>query len=264
MTPYYKDKWTTIYLGDCREVLPELAEESVHMVVTSPPYGDMRTYEGGSRPEEWLDVIDLLYRPLAPGGVCMWNVADQTVDGSELGTPYRQALRFLEAGFKLHDTMIYLKVGVKCPDANRYYNAFEFMFVASRGRPAHFHELRDRRNRGAGRTNGGKQRARDGSMRQRSATKRGARVGEYGRRYNYWMIHHKANRTGHPATMPPAMARDHIRTWSDPGEIVLDPFAGSGTTLAEARAQQRPSIGIEIEEKYCEIAANRLSQGVLW
>ncbi|MHC4501834.1 MAG: DNA-methyltransferase [Planctomycetota bacterium] len=261
MKPYYDHKGITIYCGDCREVLPELAEASIHVVVTSPPYGDVRTYEGGRKPEEWLDVIDALYRPLGPGGVCMWNVADQTVDGSEIGTPYRQALRFLAAGFNLHDTMIYVKRGVTFPDANRYHNAFEFMFVASKGAPAHFNGIEDRRNRYAGTTIHGLERQRDG--RKTKPSRDGSRIPTFGLRYNWWEMSNR-QRSEHPATMPPAMARDHILTWSAPGEIVLDPFAGSGTTLDEARAQQRRSIGIEIEEKYCEIAANRLAQETLW
>ena len=66
----------------------------------------------------------------------------------------------------------------------------------------------------------------------------------------------------HPAAFPEALARDHILSWSNDGDIVLDPFNGSGTTMKMAKLMGRRGIGIEINESYCEIAANRLRQNV--
>jgi site-specific DNA-methyltransferase (adenine-specific) len=193
----------------------------------------------------------------------MWNVADQTIDGSETGAPYRQALRFLSAGFRLHDTMIYAKRDVTFPDANRYLPCFEFMFVASRGRPSCFNGIKDRKNRYAGSTIHGTQREQNGTTTQVSGLKKGRRVPKMGLRRNWWVMANR-QRNGHPATMPPAMATGHIRTWTEDNALILDPFMGSGTTLRAATDLGRKSIGIETEEKYCEIAANRLAQGVLW
>ena len=87
---------------------------------------------------------------------------------------------------------------------------------------------------------------------------------EFGLRRNWWVISNPYTgiTEGHPAPMSPKLARDHILTWSVPGDIILDPFAGSGTTLWAAKQMGRRAIGIEIEERYCEIAAKRLSQEV--
>jgi len=259
MKPYYQHAGITIYHGDCREVLPSL---DAGMVLTSPPYGGMRQYEG-IQSEEWLDVIGLLYPVLGPGSVCMWNVADQTIDGSETGTSFRQALRFLEVGFKLHDTMIYAKEGVSFPDANRYLPAFEYMFVASKGAPRVFNPISDRRNKWAGDTVHGTDRQQDGRCTEKKGLAVGRRVPDFGWRYNWWLMANRNDGNGHPAPMPQEMAADHIRTWTNESDVVLDPFAGSGTTLRAAKDLGRRAIGIEIEEKYCEIAAKRLSQEVL-
>ena len=139
-----------LYLGDCREILPTI--ENVNAVITSPPYDNMRTY-GGHEPVNCLAVINLIANILEDGGVCMWNVADQVIDGSETGTSFRHALRAMECGLRLHDTMIYCKEGVTFPDANRYHPAFEYMFVFSKGAPAHFNGIKDWKNKWGGHHN---------------------------------------------------------------------------------------------------------------
>jgi site-specific DNA-methyltransferase (adenine-specific) len=65
----------------------------------------------------------------------------------------------------------------------------------------------------------------------------------------------------HPTEKPLPLIRDFVRSFTDPGDLVLDPFMGSGTTLAAAQIEGRRAIGIEMEERYCEIAANRLRHG---
>lgn len=260
MKPYYQHAGITIYHGDCRDVLPGL--EALDLVCTSPPYGAVRAYRGFDQ-GNWLDVIEMLYHPMQDGGVVMWNVADQTVDGSETGTSFRQALHFLEVGFRLHDTMIYLKEGVQFPDSNRYLPAFEYMFIASKGSPKTFNPISDRRNKYAGDTIHGTDRQQDGRLTPTKGLESGRLVREMGWRYNYWLMANRNNETEHPATMPVTMARDHILTWTNAGETVMDPFVGSGTVLEAAKHLGRNAIGIEIEERYCEIAAKRLSQEVL-
>ena len=162
MTPYYEEAGITIYHGDCREVLPSIT--AADLVVTSPPYGAMRDYGGKFRSEEWLDVIAMLHALLCDRGVLVWNVADQTVDGSETGTSFRQALHMKECGFRLHDTMIYVKEGVSFPDSNRYLPAFEYMFVASKGAPKCFNPIADRRNKWVGDTVHGTDRQQSGKL----------------------------------------------------------------------------------------------------
>jgi site-specific DNA-methyltransferase (adenine-specific) len=172
----------------------------------------------------------------------------------------------LEVGFKLHDTMIYIKEGVSFPDANRYLPAFEYMFVASKGSPRTFMPIRDRLNKYAFDRIHGTNRQQDGRTTPKKGLEVKRTVPEYGWRYNWWLISNReatnSESAGHPAVMPRQMAIDHIQTWSVTQECILDPFMGSATTLRAAKDLGRRAIGIEIEEKYCEIAAKRLAQKV--
>jgi DNA modification methylase len=188
------------------------------------------------------------------------------VDGSESGDSFRQALHAKECGLLLHDTMIWCKEAVVFPDANRYHPAFEYMFVWSKGAPAHFNGIKDRPNRWSGSKIHGTRREADGSLNR--PNKYGDVIPDQGLRWNWWVLptasqENDKDVVAHPARMPSQMARAHIETWSAPGAVVLDPFAGSGTTLRAAKDLGRKAIGIEIEERYCEMAAKRLAQEVL-
>jgi DNA modification methylase len=205
-----------------------------------------------------------LWRIIKPGGVVVWVVNDATVDGSETGTSFRQALRFKEIGFRLHDTMIYAKESCNFPDIIRYYAAFEYMFIFSRDAPKAVNLLADRMNKSAGRHVHGTDRRKDGTTVKKSCA--GNIIEETGVRFNWWLVHHQHRgiETSHPATFPEALARDHILSWSNEGDIVLDPFSGSGTTAKMAKHNGRRWIGIEVNPEYCEIAEKRLAQGVLF
>jgi len=257
LKPYYERNGITIYHADCRDVLPLLP--AVDMGLTSPPYGEIRQYVDYS-PLDMTDVIGLLVECLMPGGVLMWNEADQVIDGSESGASFRHALYAMQCGLRLHDTMIYCREGVTFPDNNRYHPAFEYMFVFSKGAPRCFNGIQDRRNLRAGEKMHGTQRERDGSVKHISQM--GKIAAEYGLRLNWWVLKSASQETPgpheHPARMPFRMAKDHIITWSNPSETILDPFMGSGTTLVAAKQLGRKAIGIEIEEKYCRIAVERL------
>lgn len=244
-----------LWLGDCRDVLPTLG--AVNAVVTSPPYGDIREYGGHTR-GEWLDVIAAIAGILAPGGVCVWNVADQTVDGSETGTSFRQALHAMACGLRLHDTMIYCKSGVTFPDANRYHPAHEYMFVFSRGAPAHFNGIKDWTNKWRGSPMHGTDRLPDGTT--RPISQMGKAVPAEGLRRNWWPMAnpYDGSTEGHPAPMPYAMAHDHIATWTATGDVVVDPFLGSGTAGVAATRLGRRFIGVELEERYFDIACRRI------
>jgi site-specific DNA-methyltransferase (adenine-specific) len=262
MTPYYADDLVTIYHGDCRDVLPKL--DDVSMVLTSPPYGAIRDYGATADNDGVLISLLLAAERMADGAVMMLNTADQVVDGSESGDSFRQVLALMEHGLRLHDTMIYCKDAVTYPNANRYLPAFEYMFVLSRGAPRHFHGIRDRRNKWAGAPIHGTRREADGTLLRPSRF--GKAMPAYGLRLNWWLMATASQADGpgdHPARMPMAMATAHVVTWTDPGDVVLDPFMGSGTTLVAAKSLGRHAIGIELEERYCEIAANRCRQEVL-
>ncbi len=247
----------TLYLGDCLEILPTLGK--VDAVVTSPPYDDIRAY-GANWRFDWRGVIENLAMRIVPGGVLVWNVADQTVEGSETLTSFKQALHMRECGLRLHDTMIYIKEGVSFPDSNRYLPAFEYMFVASNGAPKTFNGLKDRKNKYGGAKIHGTDRQQDGSTTRKKRF--GDTFPEYGLRYNWWPISnaYSGETAGHPAPMPYGMAAGHIQTWTEPGDIVLDPCLGSGTTLVACVRLGRRGIGIEIDEGYFDIACQRIRE----
>jgi len=125
--------------GDCLSRFPEIPDNSVDLTVTSPPYDNLRAYNGNNAlwgEHVWRAVIEELYRVTAEGGVVVWVVADATVNGSETGTSFKQALHAMECGFRLHDTMIWAKPNPIPRTHNRYEQAFEYMFVFSKGKPA--------------------------------------------------------------------------------------------------------------------------------
>lgn len=261
MKPYYEHAGITLYHGDnvatMREMIPDA---SVDLVVTSPPYDNLRTYGGHSW--DFEGVAAELWRVIKPGGVVVWIVNDATVDGSETGTSFRQALHFKELGFRLHDTMVYLSD--KPPlTHNRYEQSFEFMFVLAKESPRVFNPLMRKSETAGGLPGRFMQDAADGVY---SVAHKQARTGPQSMRMNAWYYHAGADASngGHPAPFPESLARDHILSWSNEGDTVLDPFSGSGTTMKMARLMGRKGIGIEIHREYCEIAAKRLAQGVLF
>lgn len=243
-----------LYLGDCRDVLPTLGK--VDAVVTSPPYDDLRAYGEGFNGVDCLEVIGLLSPLLSVGGVMMWNVADATKNGSETGSSFRQALHAMQCGLNLHDTMIYLRENVNFPEVVRYFSGFEYMFVFSNGKPKTFNPIKDRRNKWSGTVMHGTGRQPDGTTKPISGL--GKIIEPYGMRFNYWRMNNNGRDTGHPAPMPYDMAHDHIVSWTNPGDTILDPFLGGGTSGIAAAKTGRDFIGIEIDPSYFDIACKRI------
>jgi site-specific DNA-methyltransferase (adenine-specific) len=246
-----------IVCGDNTEVLSGFPDACIDLVVTSPPYDDILEYGGHSW--DFSTLSEQLVRVMKPGGVIVWNVADSTVDGSETGTSMEQALGFKRLGMKIHDTMIYEKAGMSKASTNRYHQTWEYMFVLSKGAPPKtFNALKDRKNKYVG-TLGG------------NAVGGKATREEYGMRFNVWRYANGKNHNArwddaareHPAIMPHQLAKDHITSWSNPGDVVLDPFCGSGTTCRAAKDLNREWVGVEVNPDYCRIAETCLSQSVL-
>ena len=247
----------TLYLGDCLEVMRDMSDGSVDLTVTSPPYDNLRTYNGTLNdwtPEKWQAVIRELFRVTKQGGVVVWVVGDATINGSETGTSFRQALYAMDCGFRLHDTMIWAKDGGGAVGSNYCYTQnHEFMFVWSKDRPAAINLLRDKPNGSAGKNKSGiGRRKADGEHKVEAR----AVSAEFSKRNNWWYI--PPERGDHPAVFPEALARDHILSWSNEGDTVFDPFLGSGTTGKMALLEGRRFIGIEREVTYFEIAQNRI------
>lgn len=245
--------------GDSKDVLKRISSDLVHLVVTSPPYDNLREY--GQLQWDFEAIAREIVRVLRPGGVLVWVVADQTVDGSETGTSFRQALFFMSLGLKLHDTMVWFKGASPFQHKNRYISAFEYMFVFSKGAPATSNLFCDRKNRWAGTKVHGTERQIDGTTKPLSEVQKSKVVKEYGARFNVREITpNKKNDSGHPAVYPLQLAKDHILTWSNPDDIVLDPFLGSGTTGEAALSLGRRFIGIEKHAPYFESAKQRLEK----
>ena len=249
-----------VHHGDNCEVLASMPAESVDLVVTSPPYDDLRTYGGHSW--DFAGVARELTRVLKPGGVIVWVVADATINGSETLTSMRQAIHFKDVcGLNVHDTMIWNKGGFSAVGALavRYAPVFEYMFVFSKGFPKRFNPIKDKKTVHGGKQVSGTIRQADGTTKPMSKT---MIVNEYAQRFNVWEIGpERQSGEAHPAPFP--LAKDHVESWSNPGDVVLDPFAGSGTTLRAAKDLNRHYIGIEINEDYLRIINQRLAQDVL-
>ena len=252
-----------LILGDCLEKMAEIPDGSVDLTVTSPPYDNLRSYNGCEwNGDIWRGVIENLYRVTADGGVVVWIVGDATIKGSETGTSFRQALWAMDCGFNLHDTMIWEKSACRFPETNRYYPIFEYMFIWSKGKPKSSNLICDRKNKYAGTAVHGTVREKDDSLRQTSALRLGIdrKIKEYGVRFNVWKLNEEKNSKdfGHPAMFPKQIAMDHIISWSNEGDIVLDPFMGSGTTGVACKNLNRDFIGIELDPGYFEIAKQRI------
>jgi DNA modification methylase len=252
-----------LMLGDCLERMKEIPDGSVDLTVTSPPYDDLRTYNGYSF--DFENVAHELHRVSKPGGVVVWVVGDATVKGSETGTSFRQALYFKDIGFNLHDTMIWHKTD--CPPqtkvGRRYTGSFEYMFVFSKGRPEKFYPLMLPCKTAGRRKETTTQRKEDGSCRSdRIAARLGRAVLPEKPRHNVWSATKMGPGAVHPAQYPEHIALDHINSWSNPGDVVLDPFTGSGTTGKMAVLANRKFIGIEISDQYLDIARKRIDTAI--
>jgi site-specific DNA-methyltransferase (adenine-specific) len=267
--PYYSEPNITIYNGDCLDYFWNSYSETSDLILTSPPYGNIRDYSDLPF-YTFRKVAHQLYRNLKDGGVLVWITGDQVIDGSESGESFRQALYFKEeVGFNLHDTMIYEKDGFAYPDSNRYNQCFEFMFIFTKDSLKTFNPIEDRKNNyGNYKLTIKKGREKDGSMRPKKSFGENI-IKEFGKRSNIWRYvvgYGKSSKDrfvfDHPAIFPENLAKDHILSWSNPGDTILDPFLGSGTTARACKDLGRKCIGIEISKKYCDIAVKRLTQEV--
>jgi site-specific DNA-methyltransferase (adenine-specific) len=242
--------------------MKDIPDGSVDLTVTSPPYDNLREYNGNNAlwgDHVWKSVIKELYRVTKQGGVVVWVVGDATIKGSETGTSFKQALYFKEIGFNLHDTMIYLKPCFSAVGAlkTRYAPVFEYMFVFTKWKIKTFNPLKDRVCKHPNSVLHGTIRNKDGSMKKMSNEGKIYAKNGFGQRYNVWEINPQSN--GHPAPFPEKLAHDHILSWSNEGDNVLDPFMGSGTTGKMAKQLNRNFIGIELDPEYFKIAEERIN-----
>jgi site-specific DNA-methyltransferase (adenine-specific) len=231
-----------------------MQDSCIDLTVTSPPYDGLRVYNGYSF--DFDLVASELYRVTKQGGVVVWIIGDSTTKGSESGTSFRQALGFKEAGFNLHDTMIWRKSN-PMPKfrSKRYFDVFEYMFVLSKGQPKTFNPLMQSNKRAGELYDYTAKVKTKGKVR----TKKTFNINDERYKDNIWECAVAKNDTDHPAVFPESLIADHIKSWSNEGDIVYDPFIGSGTTALAARSLGRNYIGSEISKEYCQIAESRLS-----
>tara|TARA_B100001245_G_C22872597_1_gene419621 strand:+ start:378 stop:1169 length:792 start_codon:yes stop_codon:yes gene_type:complete len=250
--------------ADCVETMGKWESDVIDLTVTSPPYDELRDYKGYDF--DFRTVAKELFRVTKNGGVVVWVVGDSVVDGSETCTSFKQAMYFKEIGFNLHDTMIYQKKGASLPDPTRYFQSFEYMFVFSKGRPKTLNKIYDRQNVWTGKKSGNRVREKDGKTYWRKERT----VEDVSYRGNIWeylggFMHTTGDEFAykHPAMFPEGLAKDHILSWSNEGDLVLDPMCGSGTTCKMSKQNARNYIGIEISKEYLEIAERRMAQDVM-
>lgn len=251
----------TVLNIDCLEGMRLLPSGSIPLTLTSPPYDRLRLY--GGHAFNFEAIAKELYRITMPGGVVVWIVQEQIIEGSESGTSSYQRLYFKRIGFCLHNTLTMSVLGHHLPEMNRYGRPLEYAFVLSKGKPRSINIIKDKRNSTAGEDI-------DPSIRQPDGRLVGSRftgkiIQPLGARGSVWTYDRGWNKTTrdkiayqHPALMPEKMAEDHIRSWSMPGDLVFDPMAGAGTTLKMAMLNDRRYLGMEIVAEYCEIANDRL------
>jgi site-specific DNA-methyltransferase (adenine-specific) len=259
----------TFYLGDCLEIMPKIEEKCIDLIVTSPPYDNLRAYEGQESFSftKFKHVAVEMHGLLKKGGVIVWVVGDATIEGSETGTSFKQALYFMDIGLNLHDTMIWQKKGVGACGSNlTYWQSFEYMFIISKGRPKSLNLIEDIKNKSYGKITRSERRKKDGefkSIRKRPPAK------FFSRRGNVWNNYivggdsrSDKDLKEHPAIFPKNLAIDHVVSWSNEGDMVLDCFMGSGTTAIACYKTKRKFIGIEKEKKYFDIAIARYKKEI--
>lgn len=264
-----------IKCGDSVKLMKLIKDNTIDLTVTSPPYDNLRTYKGKIKDDvvfdeyfsfPFVEMAKELFRITKDGGIVVWVVNDQIVDGGESGSSFRQALKFQEIGFKIYDTMIYHKNGAPFPETGRYSQVFEYMFIFLKGKkPNSVNIIKDKENRWAGVSNFGKRssRTKEGEIKKME----NFTVANFGSRYNVWYINNGAGWTtkdkyayDHPAMFPESLAEDHILSWSKEGDLVFDPMCGSGTTLKMAKLNNRKYIGIDINQEYVNISKRRVEE----
>lgn len=251
-----------LYNNNCLNTLDELIKDNreVDCIITSPPYDNLRNYKNTS---EWnfdvfKSVAEKIYKILKKGGVLVWIVSDQTIKGSETGTSFKQALYFKDLGLNLHDTMIWQKKDPIPLTHNRYEQCFEYMFILSKGKPKTFNPIRVpcktvgfKRRHSSNKENGSAVRNREEiTENKKDKIKK-----------NIWDFAVAHTRYNHPAIFPLNLIKDHVLSWTNEGDIILDPFMGSGTTGVACRDLERDFIGIELVDEYFNIAKERIEKG---
>jgi len=259
---YPDDYINKIICGGCLDVMKEMPDECVDLAITSPPYDNLRTY--GGYEFNFKKIAMQLWRLTKKGGILVWVIGDRIKNGNRTLTSFKQALYFQEIGFNVHDVMIYRKKNTPFMRTNAYTNCYEFMFVFSKGKPKVFNPLKTKTKRSGFEPLPYNKKA-DGVnkkvLKELKKEKTLTNIWSYAVGLGGSTTDKIAFK--HTAIFPEKLAKNHILSWSNEGDVILDPMCGSGTTCKMAKLIKRNFIGIEISPEYCKIAEDRLRQGVL-
>lgn len=248
-----------IYNIDCLEGMKNLPDNCIDLIVTSPPYDNLRTYKGFCF--QFEDIAKEIYRIMKPTGIVVWVVGDKIDKGNKSLTSFKQCLFFQSIGFKVHDIMIYRKKNTPFMRSNAYTNCYEFMFILAKDKVATFNPLKTKTARSgyemlvAGKKADGINNKVMGHLNEEKVL---TNIWEYAVGLGGSTNDKVAFK--HPAIFPEKLAQDHILSWSNEGDVVLDPFSGSGTTAKMAKICHRHYLGFEISPEYTDISRQRLAQ----
>lgn len=252
-----------IYCSNCVPFMETLPDNCIDLTVTSPPYDNLRDYNGYSF--DYENIAKQLFRITKVGGIVVWVVGDKITKGNKTLTSFKQALKFQEIGFNVHDTMIYKKKNTPFMRSNAYTNCFEFMFVFSKGSPKTFNPLKEKTVRS------GEEMLVHNKKADGINKKILGKLKEEKTKTNIWEYAVGLGGTTrdkiafkHPATFPEKLAEDHILSWTNKGDVVFDPMSGSGTTCKMAFLNERNYLGCDISEEYVNIAKERLKDYITW
>ena len=245
-----------IYNENCLDTMLRMPDDFIDLTVTSPPYDNLRDYNGYTF--DFEPIAKELYRVTKQGGVVVWIVGDATINGSETGTSFKQALFFKECGFNLHDTMIYSKKNFIPLNHNRYEQKFEYMFILSKNKPKKFNPILIN-CKGSGKLINRKKANKEKGSAVRKRNEK-TQTKNKKQKSNIWEINVSNTNYKHPAIFPEKLANDHIISWSNEKDLIFDPFSGSGTTAKMSLRNDRNFIGSEISAEYCDIANKRIEE----
>lgn len=262
---------TDIYLGDCKEELRKLANDSVDLIVTSPPYADQRknTY-GGIHPDkyvEWfLPMSEQLLRVLKPTGTFILNIKEKVLNGERSTYVMELIIAMRKQGWLWTEEFIWHKKNSypgKWP--NRFRDSWERLLQFNKCK--HFNMYQEEVMVPMG--DWAKSRLKNLSITDR--TRDNSKVGSgFGKNISNWLERDKAyptnvlhlatecNNKNHSAAFPEELPEWFIKLFTKENDIVLDPFMGSGTTLIVANRMMRNSIGIEIVPEYYDMVKKQL------
>ncbi len=230
--------------------------DSVDLTVTSPPYDNLRDYNGYHFDAQAM--LSSLYRVTKEGGVVVWVVGEKINSGRSLSS-FEQAFVGRECGFTVHDVMIYQKKNTPFMRSNAYTNCYELMLVFAKGKPKTFNPLKVPTKR-SGVEMCVANKGTDGVNRKVLVELKKEKT-----RTNIW--EYAVGMGGstrdkiafqHPAIFPEQLVADHIESWSNPKDLILDPMCGSGTTCKMAALLNRNWLGIDISQEYIDIAQQRM------